>query len=307
MKAARLILIVLLQWSAMAYSQSVTTTLTSYVNRLHSTPSSRIPTDLLKEQNAAEVIRNAASFYTDTLPEVRAKIYYLVARAGTKSSEASVRQQAVEQLVKATTDQEVANIGILWTSLSQFKKVDFSPVATDSLRSSLRIRLPHLDKLLKLIGYLELIDLKETLRPLTYPPSLPRDRWAALLALSRMKDVEATQYILLRAQKQKVDDNVVYEIFPDLVYTRQREVLDYLITVLNSDEKNCHTADAENEQPVLCGYRVMEQLAPVIIDYPLTLDKSGDIQTTDYAQALTDVRLWFKQKGSTYQISNDKF
>ena len=302
-----LLILLLMQCPAMTFGQNVESTLTQYVNRLHTTSSSRIPADLLKEQNASEVIRLAGSFYADTLPDVRAKIYYLIARAGTKSFEPSVRRQAVEQLVKATTDREVANVGTLWTSLSQFRKNDFTSMATDSLKNSLRNRQAHLDKLLQLIGYLELTDLKETIQSMTYPPSLPRDRWAALLALSRMDDAEATQYILLRAQKQKVDDNVVYEIFPDLIYTRQREILDYLITVLNSDEKNCHTADAENEQPVLCAYRVMEQLAPVIIDYPLSLDKSGDINTTDYAKALADVRLWFKQKGSSYQISKDKF
>ncbi|HNP07664.1 MAG TPA: hypothetical protein PKN99_08545, partial [Cyclobacteriaceae bacterium] len=120
-------------------------------------------------------------------------------------------------------------------------------------------------------------------------------RWAALLALARMGDQEATQSVMRRAQRLPVNDDVVYEVFPDLVYTRQRSAIDYLIVELKRDEKKCFTADAEDETPITCAYRIMEMLAPVIDKYPLELDASGDIKTKDYKKSLVTVRAWFER------------
>jgi hypothetical protein len=65
-------------------------------------------------------------------------------------------------------------------------------------------------------------------------------------------------------------------------------------------------ADAEKDARIVCGYRIMEQLAPVIAEYPLQLDEFGDLQTHDYPSALEHVREWFL-KHKTYTIRNDKF
>ncbi len=101
-------------------------------------------------------------------------------------------------------------------------------------------------------------------------------------------------------------DAVVYEIFPDLVYTRSQEAITYLVEALNSDAKNCESANAESEEKIPCAYRVMEMLAPVIENYPLKLSESDDIETTDYPGALQKVRDWFKvNKG--FKILKDRY
>jgi hypothetical protein len=99
---------------------------------------------------------------------------------------------------------------------------------------------------------------------------------------------------------------VVYEVFPDLVYTRKREAIDYLIEALNSNSKNCESANAENAERIPCAYRVMEMLAPIIENYPLKRNESGDIETNDYPTALQKVKDWFKEN-KNYKILKDNF
>ena len=74
-----------------------------------------------------------------------------------------------------------------------------------------------------------------------------------------------------------------------------------------SDQTNCHSADNDNPTSILCGYRIMEQLAPVIKDYPLTLDASGDVKTNDYKKSLELIRNWLKQNKDIYIIDNSAY
>jgi hypothetical protein len=112
--------------------------------------------------------------------------------------------------------------------------------------------------------------------------------------------------MMRRARKLPVNDDVIYSIFPDLVYTRNKEAVSYMIEVLQRDDATCMSADAERQAPIPCGYRVMEQLAPIIKGYPLALDASGDIKTNDYVAALKTVREWFT-KHPNYEILKDKY
>ena len=151
-----------------------------------------------------------------------------------------------------------------------------------------------------LVGTLNMTDQTTTLQRLLPRLSAP-DRWAAQLALARLGDREALATVLARAKRYPVNDDVVYELLPDLVYTRQKEAIDYLVSIVHSDEKNCQSADPEAEQSILCGYRVLELLAPVIRDFPLALDESGDLAVSDYPKALADARSWLK-KHADYEV-----
>ncbi len=109
-----------------------------------------------------------------------------------------------------------------------------------------------------------------------------------------------------RVKRMPVSDALVYDVYPDLIYTRTQEAVTLLVATLNSDAKNCSAADAERESKIPCAYRVMEMLAPVLEGYPLEVDGSGDIQTIDYPAALQAVREWCKTKTS-FDIRKDTF
>jgi hypothetical protein len=164
----------------------------------------------------------------------------------------------------------------------------------------------HFDKVIRLAGFLDLKNLAAELTPLTASGTPQQIRWAALLALVRMKDETAQQQLMSRVKRLPVNDDVVYQVFPDLIFSRDREAINYMVEIMQSDAKNCTSADVEREIPIPCGYRIMEQLAPVIKNFPVEMEEGGDIKTNDYLAALASVRYWFN-KNKNYEILTDRY
>ncbi|MBL0739666.1 hypothetical protein [Chryseolinea lacunae] len=266
-----------------------------------------IPKPLSISENSKTMVGALSAYLNDTLPEVRSKAYTIVQLAGKNARDFSVRQQAVSHLLAGCNDLDVGNRGTAIGYLKTFRKEDFTAAAKDSLRSLFNRKGPHINELIRLIGWLELKDMIEAIRPYTKPGNTQPIRWASLVSLTRMNDEAATTEMMRRVSKFPVNDNVVYELFPDLIYSRHPIAIAYMVDVLNSDAENCLSADAEREAPIPCGYRVMEQLAPIIEKYPLTLDESGDLKTKDYTTALQTVRAWFAKNAKTYVINRDLF
>jgi hypothetical protein len=94
--------------------------------------------------------------------------------------------------------------------------------------------------------------------------------------------------------------NEQIRVYPQIIIRNE-----YLVTVLNSDEKLCSSSNPGSDVSILCGYRVMEYLAPVVKGYPLKQLPSGDIDTNDYHKALLSARSWFAKK--KYEILKDTF
>lgn len=269
--------------------------------------STHIPPLLLNEENANEVVKLSWQVENDSAAVVRSRVIFLVSKIGAASGAAGIRQNAVERLASAGDDRDAGNVGQVWNSLRAFKRADFTDRAKDSLCSYFRQRKPYLDRLVKLIGYLEIAQLKDEIGFLVNETTNKRYAWAGLLALSRMRDVAATNSVVERVEKIKLNDRVVDEVYPDLVYTRQRDAIALIIKTLNDDQKNCTSVDDENERPIPCAYRAMEQLAAVVEDYPLKLDRTGDVMATNYEDALAIARKWFKQQGDRFKIRNDSY
>jgi HEAT repeat protein len=209
-------------------------------------------------------------------------------------------------LTESLKDNDPGNVRSALHYLTTFSKGDFSQGAKDSLITRIKLKTSDFDQLIKLAGFLNLSQIKDEIKPYAQAGNPKQIRWAALLALARMGDAPAMKDLMQRVSKLPVNDDVVYKLFPDLIYTRQREALAYMIEALNSDSKNCRSADAENEVDILCGYRIMEQLAPIIQDFPFKLEDSGDLQTDDYPAALLTVRKWFSTS-KDFTILSDQF
>ncbi len=303
----KLLTIFLILVSFQLVSQPVVQSLNGYFAEVRMGKYPTLPQEVTKPENAKDVLIALSAYCNDSLSAIRSKAFAITRTIGVKAKQSSIRQESNQKLIQACRDKDSGIIGSVLGYLTEFKKEDFTSVAKDSLRSVFKSRPAHLHQLIKLIGFIELNDLQPDLRLISaQSDASKRDRWAAQLALARMGDKAMMQNIIERVKKQQVNDDVVYEVFPDLIYTRQMEAISYLTRVLFSDESNCLTADTEREAKIPCAYRVMEQLAPVIEDYPLKLDESGDVKTKDYVAALKKVREWFRQQ-KEYKIVRGTF
>ncbi|MCU0420648.1 MAG: hypothetical protein MUC38_13425 [Cyclobacteriaceae bacterium] len=266
-----------------------------------------VPAEVSKPELASGLLKSLSVHAADTMTVVRARAAGLVRTIGLQSKVATVRMQAVQQLVTSAKDKDTGNAGVALNYLTSFRKNDFSGATKDSLYAYFQRKAGNTNTLIRLLGYLDVQKAKNDLFVLSQNGAAGRkDRWAALLALSRMGDEQAINDVMNRVKRMPVSDALVYEVFPDLVYTRRREAFSYLLETLNSDAKNCESADPERPSRIPCAYRVMEMLAPAIGNYPLKLSDSGDVVTSDYPAALTQVREWFKVN-KEFKILDDKY
>lgn len=302
-----LLTILFLLFSSLVRGQDTKKILTAYFSEVRSGKYQSIPKNLFQPENAKTTLAAVVPYLKDSSIIVRAKAYALVQLVGNTTRQDNLREDAVSKLVDGIKDHDSGNAGLAIGYLQGFRKEDYTSVVKDTLVNVFKRRPPHLKEYIKLIGFLELTQTRDDLRALAQQGSASRqDRWAALLALARMGDSYSKDDVIKRVSKLPVNDEVVYQIYPDLVYTRQKEIVALLIVQLNSDAKNCESADAERPANIPCAYRVMEMLAPAIEGYPVKLDVSGDIDAKDYTKALQKVRTWFKEHPD-YKISKDKF
>jgi hypothetical protein len=303
MKVVAIILFVLTTLTLSAQTKSLET----YFTQVRTGKYPNVPAEVSKPEMAGALLKALPAYLNDTLPLVRSKAAALVRTVGVKSAVSSVRAQAVQHLVIAAKDKDSGNAGLALTYLTNFKKSDFASTQQDTLYAMFKSKSAHTNKLIRLLGYVGVSQSKNDLYALSQEGSAGRaDRWAALLALSRMGEEQAINDVMSRVKRTPVGDAVVYEIFPDLVYTRSREAISYLLETLNSDAKACESADPERPTRIPCAYRVMEMLAPAIEKYPLKLSESGDVVTSDYPAALAQVREWFKANAG-FKIVDDRY
>lgn len=126
--------------------------------------------------------------------------------------------------------------------------------------------------------------------------------WVVQLALGRIGNPESVQYCLEMIRSAGMNDLVVHSLVPDIVYLNQREAIDYLLMKILDDDKLCSSPNPEVELSINCAYRLMEAVAPVIVDFPIELDASGDLLVDDYDEALSQVREWIQANYQSYQI-----
>jgi hypothetical protein len=292
--------------SFIAAGQDINKILGPYFAEIRTGKLAAVPRQLSLPENTKTVLRALPVYLADTVAKVRATAYSIAHLAGINSTQPALRQEAVARLTEACKDHNSGNVGNALGYLTSFKKEDFTAAAKDTLATLFKRKIAHYNKLIKLTGFLELKQLQSDLRAFSRQGSASKkDRWDAMLALARMGDTYAMDDIMKRVQRLPVTDEVVYDIFPDLVYTRQRPAIDYLLVALNSDEKNCSPASADHNEKIPCAYRVMEMLAPAIESYPLERDESGDVKAKDYTAALQTIREWFKVN-KNFKIRTDK-
>jgi len=128
------------------------------------------------------------------------------------------------------------------------------------------------------------------------------DRWAIHLALARMGEQESIDYLKERVNSLQLNSNVVDYIYKDLIYTRQKVLYDLIVEKIFSDEKLCESSNPDSEVSILCGYRILELIAPYIDGFPIKTLPSGDLNVESYENALITAREWFLNNKMNYQI-----
>ncbi len=258
------------------------------------------------QQEKQELLQELLPYLQDTSQSVRLRAYGLAKQVGLNSDDPELRQEMVTRIIAGIADAD-RSISVRNTSgLKNFMRQDFTTASANQLLTYLNTTTPNLEELLLLIGFVQPENAVASIRPLI-GQLRGMDRMAAWLALSRLGEEDAIQYVMERVARQPVNDDLVYEIVPYLVYTRRQEAFQFLGRIIQSNEPTCLSADADSEENILCGYRVLEYIAPVMIDFPLPLDEFGELEIDDYEAGLDMVREWMAQQDGEYELVMERY
>ncbi|MDR1739128.1 MAG: hypothetical protein LBR45_00015 [Bacteroidales bacterium] len=199
-----------------------------------------------------------------------------------------------------TEQQQVKQI----SDLTQLKRNQFSKEMRQNIVSTFYTSAPQewSKEQILLAGYLKIQELKDTLIKVKYSDELSFSlRFQTMLALSRMDDKNTTEELFLMLASKETNDQTVYALYNDIVYTRQKILFDFLIERMQDKSKNCFSANPDNPQKIECAYRIVELLAPVIRDFP----QRGNMSS--YKKYLEKARKWCKKQNGKYQIIDNSF
>lgn len=301
--------IVVLSFSVTSYTQELNRKgVQSFFKNVISNPDSyhKIPSNFGTKK--LEILQDLEVYRIDSISTVR-KYAFLIANNLTKNDTNSIlKQNVVNFLLKGFNDPNSGTCGIVSDLLKDYAKKNYNDKARNKILELLYLTPPYYHELLKLAGYVNPDSFLKSITELLSSGVIKNNEpyWAAKLALARIGDHAAMKFCMNQIKMMEVNDDLVYDYVPDLIYTHQREAIDFLIQLLHSNEKNCESSNAESTEMIVCGYRIMEYLAPVIEDFPLKISDSGDIDTNDYTEALQICRDWFLQHPD-YKITNEEY
>ena len=276
--------------------------ISDYMNSCKSSGKSDYKTEkyIIENYSYEKLTDKLAPYYSDSIVSVRQKAYYLTYKKGL-ISELQIQQRVVLKLILGCSDKNGGLVGNLLSYLQEFPSTSFGKEAKDEIYNLLiKKKIFHFKKLALLSGIAGAG--KETMQKDFLNPDISNEnKWILSLALARQGSLTHTNYCMEHVKSYPIKSEFISYIIPDLIYTRQRQAIDFCIDIIFSDKKNCYSPNPDKPEFILCAYRVMELLAPVIVDFPYQVDATGSLVTNDYEEALTVTRNWFTNN-PTFQI-----
>lgn len=231
----------------------------------------------------------------------------LIKNISIKSTNEKIKGASIKFFLSASKSKNSGISSLSLNTLKKYPSMFFDSSDLDSI-SSLIEKYPNVYKeSVEIAGYLgdtRFLSKIHEVFPSSRSFSKP-ERWATYKALARLGDKEALDYCISRISSLKLSDQVVDALYPDLIYIHRKEAFDVLIKALNSDENLCTSSNPNSDRKIVCGYRIMELLAPEIENFPVKILPSGDLDAKDYKKALLEVRAWFNTNGNNYTILNN--
>lgn len=291
------------------YSQTITNQVNEYIADQQK---GQLSTELFKKiekYTLSEILTACSPRLSDSLASTRGAAYLLLSATALRKPEDPYLPRVINALITGLTDPDGGVVHNNFNYLTQFSATAFDTEARIKLSQLVKHGTQHYPLLIKLTGFAGITDLsydyKEMLRLKTYKDK--NTRWAVYLALARLGSTEHAAFCLEMAKKYPVSDDVVYELLPDLAYVRTKDAFDYMFDIILNDDKNCFSSNPDSEARIICAYRVIKIVAPYIIDFPVKLDKGGDILSGNYEKTLVTVRDWINANRNNYELNAQKY
>lgn len=238
--------------------------------------------------------------------QIQNKLLNVIWNISYKTNNPRIKHLAINYFINnLNNDVRLATTTIRY--LTKFNKNLFDTAQVNLLEKNLDKS--YYSELILLLGYIGNNETSSIIK--NYFPSTrkfsKKEIWASYMALARLGDKNSIEFCIRMISKQKIGDNVVDNLYPDLVYISQKQAYDVLTSVILSDEAKCSSSNPNVDSKILCAYRVIELIANRIKNFPIKTLPSGDLNVTDYSKALENVRIWLNSNKNNYQIDTEVY
>jgi len=290
--------------SIRAFSQSTSSLDTIVNNFLTGKSVSDKIYNLTDKTGTVDILDDIEFYLKHENSRVRSLVYKILKKSISKEPDLIAKQKGVSVLcINGLSDADAGNVYVVINYLDEFDKEWFDSKSRNFISSIVVQHPPHFSDLIKLVGKIELIQLIPYLelglldKKMNYS-----DIWSINLVLARWGDETKAKYCVQSVQRLGLSDEVVYRLIPDLIYINNKIVFDYLFEEILKDDLNCTSADPDNEVEINCAYRLIEFISPHIVDFPIGLSGTGELNVNNYEAALESVRIWIESNKNSYQL-----
>lgn len=254
------------------------------------------PEYLWKTTDVVALTEQLNTYVHDSVTDVADEAYNIVALAGRNSDNTVGRQAAVRFLASGLNNGSSRIVSNNIGRLRHFGKTDVDTTAQRLIEERLnKWNAIYYEQVAKMaaklgVGYEQILS-----RQMMDKDADVEITWAMHLAMARLGEQRDIDFVARRATSIPYEyvEDIMRLIIPELIYTRQKPCIDVCVKILQDDGCKCASGNPNVDAKILCGYRIMELLAPAVKGFPYAASATGMIETDDYEEALRVVRKWF--------------
>lgn len=262
------------------------------------------PSNLWETADVTVLAKQLQPYAFDTIADVSDEAYYIVFMAGSRSDNIENRQSAVRFLAEGLNNSNTRVVSNNINRLQHFNKTDINTESKRLIEERLdKWNSMYYTRVAKMAAKLGVGRNQIRNRQMIEKGADVETKWALHLALARLGEQPDIDFVTRRASSIPYDyaEDLIRTIIPELIYTRQKQAIDVCVKILQDDGCKCASGNPDVDAKILCGYRIMELLAPIIKDYPYKPSVSGMIEADNYEEALRVVREWLSDN-KEYEI-----
>ena len=253
-----------------------------------------LPDSVWKGRKASLVVSSALPYIKDEVDAVAAEAVLLITKSAVNSTDTALRRQVVGYLTECLSSKGAFTANAAKTGLNSFRASDFTLSSRKTIENLLTdITTYNYVEIARMaaskgIGY-------EAISMVFYNEKMNIEKkWSLAIALTRLGNKQVEEWILSKLNKANPEASFVEAIVPDLVFTRSKPVIDFCVSLLQDESLKCSCVNPDVSTKVECGYRIMEWLAPIVVNFPVKFDSIGMLKNdNEYKNALIAVRKWF--------------
>ncbi len=257
--------------------------------------------------NYKEATEILGRYVSDTLLAVRYEALSLYSQAALRSKDKALIKKSIRSIIGNAVLYNSINNQIV-NLLKRYTKQEFESDELQLMKSLLESQYNNIGNLAKVYAFAAGPTAQNDLAALLAKPTLNKgDKKDMKLALVRSGNENYAQKMNETLKQQVLNDELIYSALPDVLYTKNKEMFAWLLNGIMSDNKKCSSANNDDPAPMICAYRLIEQLAPHILNFPVSINAKGEIESKDLSKSLTDVRAWITKNATSFEINRDTY